>query len=159
MFQRVAVSVLLSCLLVPTAEAKEKPYACYTNSYDKKHMAKNPGQTVTTIKVTFLDVSTLENPGSDMWAEFEVTLRGEGKTKWGDTALCNGKNGHWDCGIECDGGGFQLDENESGLTLSNSRGFRVAPDGGCDDGSTTVDAKPGNRLFRLTKAKKLSACK
>jgi hypothetical protein len=158
MFQRVAVFFLFSCLVMPTAWAKEKPYACFTNSYDKKHMAKNKGQTIATIKVTFLDVRTLENPGADMWADFEVTLRGKGKIKWGDTAFCNGKDGKWKCDIECDGGGFELNEDASGLTLSNSRGFRVTSDGGCGENTDFVEANPGNRLFRLSKAK-LSACK
>lgn len=158
MFQRVVFATLLSCMIASTAWAKEKPYACYINTYNKKHMAKNKGQTVTAIKVTLMDVSAIENPGADMWADFELTLRSGGKTKWGDTALCNGKNGHWKCQIECDGGGFELDEDANGITLSNSRGFRVASDGGCGDATTYVDAQPGNRLFRLSKAK-LSACK
>lgn len=158
MFQRVVVASFLSCMLVSTTWAKEKPYACYTNSYDKAHMAKNKGQTVTAIKVTLMDVSAIENPGADMWADFEMTLRSKGKTKWGDTALCNGKDGKWKCQIECDGGGFELSEDAGGLTLSNSRGFRVTSDGGCGEVSEEVEAKPGNRLFRLSKAK-LSACK
>lgn len=158
MFQRMSFAILLTCIIVPSAEAKEKPYACYTNTYGKKNLSKNKGQTVTTIKVTLMDVSGIENPGADMWADFEVTLRGEGKTKWGDTALCNGKDGHWKCQIECDGGGFELHEDANGMTLSNSRGFRVTSDGGCGEVTTYVDAQPGNRLFRLSKAK-LSACK
>jgi hypothetical protein len=158
MFQRVVVATLLSCTPLSATWAKEKPYACYTNSYDKAHMGKNKGQTVTTIKVTLMDVSGIENPGADMWADFEVKLRGEGKTKWGDTALCNGKDGLWKCQIECDGGGFELHEDANGMTLSNSQGFRVTRDGGCGEVTTYVDAQPGNRLFRLSKSK-LSSCK
>jgi hypothetical protein len=158
MFKSGIAALLLSCLVAPVASAKEKPYACYINSYDNKHLAKNKGQTITAVKVTLLDVSSLDNPGADMWADFEVTLRGKGKKKWGDTALCNGKNGKWNCVIECDGGGFDLNENASGLTLSNSKGFRVTGDGGCGEDTDEVAAQPGNRLFRLSKAK-LSACK
>jgi hypothetical protein len=51
-----------------------------------------------------------------------------------------------------------LNENASGLTLSNSKGFRVTGDGGCGEDTDEVAAQPGNRLFRLSKAK-LSACK
>jgi hypothetical protein len=138
--------------------AEDLPLGCYVNSYDKAHLAKHKNQIVTSIKIVIEDARKLENSQAIFHAEFDMTLRGQGKTKWGDVGLCNGKAGNWKCQIECDGGNFHLAEDANGLTLLNKEGFRITKDGGCGEETDFVEPKPGNRIFRLSKAK-LSACK
>jgi hypothetical protein len=121
-------------------------------------MAKHKGQTITSIKLLLKDMRKVENAGSPMDAQVDVTLRGQGKIKWGDGGLCRSKFGVWRCDIECDGGGFELAIDNSGLTFINTRGFRITKDGGCGEETDYVEAKPGNRMFRLSEDK-LSACK
>jgi hypothetical protein len=153
------IALVLSVLpIISIGMAKDLPLGCFTNSYDKAHMAKHKGQTVTSIKMSILDSRKLENSNATLVAEFDVTLRGQGTVKWGEAAFCRGKSGAWTCQIDCDGGGFVLAEDANGITLLNSDGFRVAKDGGCGEENNSVDAKPGNRMFRLSKAK-LAACK
>jgi hypothetical protein len=150
--------VLFSAFMITGVCASDQPQGCFTNTYDKAHLAKHKGQSITSIKMLLKDARNLENSQDDFHAEFEVTLRGQGKVKWGDVGLCRGKPGAWRCNIECDGGGFELKDDDNGLTVINSRGFRITKDGGCGEETDYVEAKPGNRLFRLSKSK-LSACK
>ncbi len=158
MLQRATKIAVALCLFGPCAGAETLPLGCYTNTYDKAHLDKHKGQTITSITMKMIDVRKMENAGAVMWAEFEVTLRGKGKAKWGETGLCNGKPGAWKCQIECDGGNFGLAEDANGLTVINTDGFRISRDGGCGEDTDAIEAKPGNRRFRLSKAK-LSACK
>lgn len=137
--------------------AEDLPLGCYINSYDKAHLAKHQGQTVKSIKVKLIDVRKMENSGAVMWAEIAVVLKNKPKDLWTETGLCNGKAGNWKCQIECDGGNFVLSEDSNGLTLINKEGFRISKDG-CGEDNEAVQEKPGNRMFRLSKAK-LSACK
>ncbi len=149
----------LALLAITTnVTAEELPLGCYANTYSKAHLAKHQGQRITSFKMLIVDARKMENAQDAFHAEFEVTLRGLGKTKWGDFGLCNGKPGTWKCNIECDGGGFELAEDAKGLSIINSRGFRVTKDGGCGEVTDYIEAQPGNRRFRLSKAK-LSACK
>ncbi len=158
MFIRSAALALSLIAFSSHLMAEDLPLGCYVNSYDKAHLVKHKSQRITSIKMLIEDARKLENSQAAFHAEFDVTLRGEGKTKWGDVGLCNGKSGNWKCGIECDGGGFELAEDANGLTVINTRGFRVTKDGGCGEVTDYIAAEPGNRMFRLSKAK-LSACK
>jgi hypothetical protein len=130
---------------------------CYRNTYGKQHLSKHRGQSITFMKMKLYKGDAAEGLNVDMYAEVTVKLRGNGKQMWSEVADCTGKPGAWKCGIECDGGGFELSDDTNGLTLTNTRGFRVALDG-CGENSVTIEPEPGNRRFRLSKAK-LSACK
>jgi hypothetical protein len=137
--------------------AETLPLGCYTNNYDKAHLAKHKGQTITSIKLRIENSETTSDPRIKMTAYYDVTLRGKGKQKWGEGADCTSGPGAWNCQIECDGGGFELIEDAKGLTLINTRGFRVTLDG-CGENSLMIEPEPGNRRFRLSKSE-LSACK
>lgn len=152
-------TVLALTLLVFTTNvaAEDLPLGCYTNTYSKAHLAKHKGQTITTIKMRIEKPEVAGDPAIKVVAYYDVTLRGKGKQKWGEGADCRGTAGAWKCGIECDGGGFDLIEDAKGITLINSVGFRVAEDG-CGENSLTIEPEPGNRRFRLSKSEP-SACK
>jgi hypothetical protein len=137
--------------------AAETVLGCYSNTYSKQHLSKHKGQSITFMKMKLYKDDSAEGLNADMYAEVTVKLRGNNKQTWSEVADCAGKPGAWKCGIECDGGGFELADDANGLTLINTRGFRVALDG-CGENSVTIESTPGNRLFRLSKAK-LSACK
>jgi hypothetical protein len=142
MFQRIAAISIAFCALTTFANADVLPLGCYVNKYSKFHLAKHKGQNITSIKMRIEDGKTIENSSVTMFAYFDVTLRGRGQEKWSEGADC---------------GGFELVEDDDGITLINSRGFRVAADG-CGENSVTIEPTPGNRRFRLSKAE-LSACK
>lgn len=157
MFNRSAALAFSLIAFSPHVLAEDLPLGCYINAYDKAHLAKHKGQTVTSIKLKLVDARKTENAGAVMFGEIAVILRGKPKDIWTETGLCNGKAGNWKCQIECDGGNFVLAEDANGLTLINKEGFRISKDG-CGEDNEAVHEKPGNRMFRLSKAK-LSACK
>lgn len=136
--------------------AAEQQLRCYVNNYDKQHLAKHKGQTVTSMKIRLYKIiPEPDTTAAPMNAEVTVKLRNSKKT-WSEDGSCTESAGEWKCAIDCDGGSFRLSENENGITLFNDNGFRVSQDG-CGEDNDSVQAQPGNRMFRLSKAK-LSLC-
>lgn len=157
MLPRYTAFALSLLAFTSSALAEDLSLGCYINAYDKKHLAKHKGQTDTSISLKLYKIT----PGPDttaapMNAEVKVKLRNSKKI-WSEDGNCYKNIGEWKCGIDCDGGNFRLSEYKNGITLFNIDGFRVSQDG-CGEDNETVEAKPGNRMFRLSKAD-LSACK
>jgi hypothetical protein len=157
MLRRLICATTLLALSAAVAQAAEPPFGCYIRNYDKQHLTKHKKQDITSMSLKLYSGKDVEGFTGAMFAEVRVKLRGNTKQTWSEVADCSGKPGAWKCGIECDGGGFTLKEDDKGITLANTNYFRVAKDG-CGENSMMIEATPEHRMFRLKKAN-LANCK
>lgn len=139
----VKLTLALAMCVFAQAAASAEISGCFSASYNAAHLTKYPSQTP-----TFLSVLITRQDGNTM---FDVTAMLRGKRgKWGEAGGCFASGPGLKCSVDCDGGGFELQANGNLLTLSNTRGFRIA-EVSCE-GETTihvVDPVPGNRMFTL----------
>jgi hypothetical protein len=161
MVAQTAQKLVLALLVLGTATiqpfAAGLPIGCYVNTYNDQHLQKHKGQSLTSIMLKVTDGKQYEGFTQDLVAEITVKLRGDAIQTWSEEAVCTGKPGTWKCVIDCDGGGFTLSESRGSMTLINSLGFRVTKDG-CGESSVTIEPKPGDRRFTLSKVQ-TPACK
>jgi hypothetical protein len=145
----------LSTVLPATVGAK----ACYTRSYDAKHLAAHPRQRVTA--VTFLMRVVGIGDGGD-WVldpkgkyekvnyQFAMSATRRGDRRLAANGYCPDAKDLF-CARECDGGGVTLEkiEGADALTLKLGDGILMGP---CDERKGTW-LKPGadDKAFRLNK--------
>jgi hypothetical protein len=157
MLKHVCLAAVLLAFSNQILQAAEPPFGCYVRNYDKQHLKIHKGQNITSMSLKLYSGKDVEGFTGAMFADVSVKLRGDNKQTWSEVADCSGKPGAWTCGIECDGGGFTLKENSTGIVLTNSSYFRLAKDG-CGENSMMIEATPEHRVFKLKKSQ-LSACK
>lgn len=94
------------------AKPTEKSYACFVRKYDSAHLAQHPKQKVSTMKL----LMTAEMPSDADTFNYSFRLgvkyrnRSANLQSFGDcghmVAEDAGKDIHFGCGVECDGGGL-----------------------------------------------------
>jgi hypothetical protein len=148
---RTLIMFALTLGLFATPASADRLKGCYSARYSPAHMQAHPGQTP-----RFLSVRI--TPGAT--TVFKVTARLRGKTgKWTESGICDKVGSKLDCSVECDGGGFTLQQSGTRAILRNTRGFRVAREA-CNGEviSHMIEAVRGNRKFTLRK-RGASACR
>lgn len=144
----------LPSLLPTTIDAPR----CYARAYDNAHLAKHPDQTV---KSMMLMIERLSGRSSDDRYAYDgklrLTVRGLDKPLW-QGLECGWRQGKqtdkrtFECGVECDGGSFQLSESRrSGSLLLILDRLSLSEACGLKETSEAYDLLPGtdDKLFRL----------
>ena len=179
-----AIAALLCMADGALSEEKKSPLpgllplrteACFGRVYDSKHLAQHPKQRVTSFHLsreftsspytedTSLSAEELRNiDGADGRVMVNAYVRFRDRPGVFSNALSCGKNdeGKVFCGIDCDGGSFNLKASGPSILLENE-GFVVV--GGCggseEDQANSEYVSPGkdDKLFRLD-SKPVAAC-
>lgn len=164
-------------LTVPTQAALLDQYftgdrnSCYKRIYSSEHLRTHPDQTVKSIEFRHFPKLwgtygadgkvRFDEKKRDVYFAIAVRFRRSSET-FEESGVCSRKNGVLRCGIECDGGGFELKARKDGRLLlkTGSYGFRVVRRGeGCggDDASVHhVTRKTDDRVFLLSRQSDLS---
>lgn len=146
-----------------------KPF-CYARDYDAAHMKAHPKQKVTAIALTYVPEKTFaETPEPQkMWDQYAdapafsaivaVRFKGDERVALGPAYCRTGSSKMLECGIEGDGGGFNVLIQEDGrVKLVNESGFSVAYPGrnpDAEDGEyVVVDPKDDHDAFLMAAAK------
>jgi hypothetical protein len=152
--------------------------ACFGQVYDRAHLAAHPNQTVTSFHIfRYLgDRPEAENREASQrdeaierfrqtgvaWVQAFVTFRSR-RGYFHNWLTCSTReaNDRAHCGVECDGGSFDLKRENAGTVLLNNHGFVLI--GGCFDdveASKEVYFTPGrdDKVFRL-EAKPAAICR
>ena len=152
--------ILLLALLVlglPFAPAAAGDLAgCYRRVYDAAHLAHNPGQKVTVIRVRLTPADA--DPAAAFNVDVDVTLRAS-KADWNAGGPCKRQGESLACDFSDTGGGALLTRHASGLRLEVTgekglglEGIGLGGEGGertfknltkPDDGVFLLDAAPG----------------
>ncbi len=122
--------------------------ACYARTYTASHLAKHSGQKTAFIQFAYLPGQFGPTAPGDL--EFKVSVRFKyGPEVFTNTGLCFPKGAAYRCQIECDGGGFELkDQDADSILLINKSGFVLSE---CDGGDAFVELlpEPDDKVFRL----------
>lgn len=146
-----------------------KPF-CYARSYDAAHMKAHPKQKVTAIALTYLPEKLFPDVegAQKMWDQYAdypafsailaVTLKGKEGTALGAAYCRTGSSKMLECGIEGDGGTFQvLLQDDGKVKLVNEASFTVSypsPRPDEEDGDyVVIDAKDDHGAFLMADAK------
>ncbi len=142
---------------------------CYAREYDAAHMKSHPRQKVTGIALTYVPEKLF--PETDepqkMWDQYAdapafnaimaVTFAGKPGVALGGAYCRTGSSKMLECGIEGDGGGFNVLIQEDGrVKLVNEGGFSVAypSDNPDEDGEGAfVDPKDDQTAFLMSETK------
>lgn len=141
--------------------------SCYQRVYSAAHMRAHPDQTVKTIAFDhFPNLWGTYGPDGkvrfdekkrDVYFAIKVSFRGS-REVFSESGVCYRRGETLRCGIDCDGGGFELRARQDGrLQLkTGSYGFRVVGKGGgcggADEGAMRqVTRKTDDRVFLLSR--------
>jgi len=146
-----------------------KPF-CYARTYDEAHMKAHPKQKVSAIAITYVPEKRFPDTTEpqklwDQYADFPafsaivaVQFKGSTQTALGPLYCRTGSSKMLECGIEGDGGQFNvLLQDDGKVKLVNENGFSVSypaknPDE--EDGeSFFVDPKDDHDAFLMADAK------
>lgn len=146
--------------------------SCYQRVYSASHMRAHPNQTVKSISFNhFPNLWGTYGPNGkvqfnektrEVYFAIKVSFPGSAEV-FSESGVCRRRGDILRCGIECDGGGFELRARKDGRLLlkTGSYGFRVVGgNGGCggEDESKIrhVTRKTDDRAFLLSRLPDLS---
>jgi hypothetical protein len=132
---------------------------CFARTYDAAHLAKHPKQKVTDIKFHLAyhrhdpDEGYPEGQRNYYFALL-AKRRGESQfaTAFGE---CSTYEGKIRCGVDCDGGGVNIEKAGEGLGISFGDSWGISLTNECGSGDVAAPAlEPGDddKEFRLTKS-------
>lgn len=132
--------------------------SCYARTYSAAHLADHPKQQVTAIRLDHFprhsgpfgaDNKPLIYPEApEIVVNLGVTLRGSDDTH-SATGFCWPEGDGMSCGLECDGGRFNLvDRSGSKLLITGGSDIYFHD---CDAGDTVLSRDPDDKSFLLTR--------
>ena len=148
------------------------PTGCYQRTYSADHLAQNPGQTVSQLTISFGRLSDGQRVGEEavdpviawvnaLMAPTETTQQdGTAGRRFSEGLFCMPHEQHrldadWVqdggiiCGVECDGGFFQVvSVNDEGMFIRTD-GIRLSECGGSDAQVRMKDEGAGPTTYRL----------
>lgn len=156
-------AVIVAALIGSPMLAQEHPTGCYHRSYDTDHLAANPDQTVAALSVDFytsesgLKLANIEA----LVAKTPGTINDEldGKT-FSNVAICGVHEAHpmdadWvragsiHCGIECDGGFFEVISVDAQTLVVRTDGLRLTSEDSCGGPFRMRDEGAGPTTYKL----------
>jgi hypothetical protein len=132
---------------------------CFTRSYDAAHLAKNPTQTVSSIKFSLAyvrhDPDKYRKDGQrNYYFKLEVRQRDRPSKTLSVVGDCLPSNGIIHCSVECDGGGIQVKwrDKPNSILIDLAATGRIRLDN-CGGEENSVDLEPGadDRTFLLSR--------
>jgi hypothetical protein len=150
-FRRFAAAVL-AVGVTPAAFAQEPDLQCFARAYSAEHLVRHPGQRVTEVMVAVGRSS--EGVGGFTEAVVRAMMRDRFGEFFANAAICVDEGGRWSCGIECDGGTFDLELAADGTLMLRNEEYGFVLHGGCgsdvaEDRAIWLDADAEHRAFRL----------
>ncbi|QQA43783.1 hypothetical protein [Pelagovum pacificum] len=155
---RSIISTSIAGLLCVTAAAAETPAGCYVREYDDVHIKSHPAQTVKWIRIGFDLLPDYSETNAYVIAQFldrgRAAEDGVGGMTLDQSAICWEYEGTWSCGVECDGGSFDITRIDRDILEIRTGHFSIGDTEGCG-GSTTLaegeyDEPTTYRLYRAS---------
>ncbi len=157
---KTALGGIALCAVTATAAQAMEPLAdgealCFQRAYTGAHMDAHPDQQVREMQVVLSQQAG--QPVAYAWVR--AMLEGDYTHVYGNLGICQFEDGHYACGIECDGGRFDIALSDDGTALLTNHGFILH--GGCgaevghgegdveDLGTYRLNPEPDDRQFRL----------
>lgn len=119
--------------------------SCFQRFYSASHLAQHPSQKVEAIQLSHFNEDSVAMPAGEMVLRLSVRLRGQ--YAWTTPALCSQGGNRLSCGIECDGGRFDVVPKDSSSLLITGGSDIYFTD--CDDGDQVLIREPDDKVFLL----------
>ncbi len=122
-----------------------KADSCYQRIYTADHLIKHPTQKVEAIQLSHFVQDSAQMPGAEMVLRLAVRLRGQ--YTWHTPALCTQRGAKLSCGIECDGGRFDVVARTNSSILITGGSDIYFND--CDASERVLQRAPDDKAFLL----------
>jgi hypothetical protein len=111
----------------------ESGMKCYSQAFDKAHLAAHPNQRITSIPLVIAPMIVQGHDRYPAWPYLFVTrLKGEKGLFW-QGGQCEFDGGEFNCSVDCDGGHVTLAAPEAGPGLHMELRKTFVLQGGCGD--------------------------
>ena len=160
MFRKTAVFCLTFCAALPAAAQPISQHfdknsdSCYQRLYSASHLASHPVQKVEAIELSHFNADSQAMPGSEMNLHFAVRLRG--RSTWRTPVICRPQGNRLSCGVECDGGRFDVVARTGSSILITGGTDLYFSD--CDAKPRILERAPDDKVFMLHR-QPLSNCR
>lgn len=136
----VAATIALALGAGPSfAQLEDDTIACFGRAYSADHLAAHPGQRVVEMQIVMdagFSGERQDHVGPSM---VETTLRATTRDRYGEffanSAVCpwNGDEARYECGIECDGGSFDIALADDGTAILTNTNWGFILYGSCGE--------------------------
>ena len=152
---RAVLAVLIAAQAAAPAWAqdlKEGSVRCFGRAYSAEHMADHPGQRV--VEMTLVLFTQSYDGGESHHAIVRAMMRDRFGEFFANGAICDTAEGGFACGIECDGGVFDVDLPADGTAMLRNEDWGFVLYGGCgedvaEDRAVRIEADAEHRAFQL----------
>ncbi len=143
----------LAALAAPAlAQDGGPPFGCYARDYDAAHLAAHPDQVVDRITLrVYRDQHGQHVAGLQVLTanQGHVAMSGNGGQVFDQWLVCWEESGTQFCGVECDGGSFQVTRYTGEALTIELRSLWVGDVQGCG-GAVDIGERPGQSVkYRL----------
>ncbi|MEP2717002.1 hypothetical protein [Pseudophaeobacter sp.] len=148
-----ALPIALAVALPANAQSISQHFSkatgsCYQREYSASHLAKHPTQKVATIQLSHAPQESLGMPGNEL--TLRLTVRLLGYNTWQTPVLCAPKGNALFCGIECDGGRFDVVvKNASSILITGGTDLFFSD---CESKPRILERAPDDKVFMLHRA-------
>lgn len=148
--------LLLAAGLAAPAQAGPLPEGCYARTYDGAHLAAHPDQVVAEMHLHLFPPDAIQTQGG-AFLRVRVADQGHaGPAGFGGRILTQGltcfPGERWMCGVDCDGGTFEITRSGGDTLIIRTRYLTVGDTEECG-GAIDIAEHPGQPVsYRLTRA-------
>ncbi|MFQ6553177.1 hypothetical protein AAD018_012645 [Aestuariibius insulae] len=140
-------------LCAGSAGALPEP-GCYVRVYGERHLAENPDQVVAAMRLRLGDdIGSSSFSGAEIEAVFadqgHAVKDGFGGRVLSQSLLCWERNGATGCGVECDGGTFDILRQEDGILEIRTESLTIGRHDDCGGTSILAEAEGDPVTYRL----------
>jgi len=151
MFKKTAVVSLGLFAALPVAAQSISQHfdkyrdSCFQRFYSDSHLASHPVQKVEAIQLSHFSAESRAMPDSEMNLRIAVRLRG--RSTWQTPVICRPKGNSLSCGVECDGGRFDVVvKNHSSILITGGTDLYFSD---CDAKPRILERAPDDKVFML----------
>ncbi|MFC4215595.1 hypothetical protein [Pseudophaeobacter arcticus] len=119
--------------------------SCYQRLYSASHLASHPVQKVEAIQLSHSPSDSFGTPGNELTLRLAVRLRGA--STWQTPVRCTPRGSKLSCGIECDGGRFDVVIKSASSILITGGSDLFFSD--CDAKPRILERAPDDKVFML----------
>ncbi|MEP4038212.1 MULTISPECIES: hypothetical protein [unclassified Pseudophaeobacter] len=160
MFRKISLFCLALFAALPAAAQSISNHfekhsdSCYQRFYSASHLASHPVQKVEAIQLSHFNHESRAMPGGEMNLRIAVRLRG--RSTWQTPVICRSQGNRLSCGVECDGGRFDVVvKNGSSILITGGTDIYFSD---CNAKPRILERAPDDKVFMLHR-QPLSNCR
>lgn len=147
---------LISVLVAGAAMAQTPVQGCFIRDYSDAHLAQNPNQVVQHLSILFWHDDQYDDNLATVRAvmadQGHAGAAGFGGKILDQVAYCHDYGGQMSCGVECDGGSFDITMSGSDQMDISTQYFTIGDSDSCGGPSDLAEIREESTIYRLFRA-------